>query len=60
MKSRVTKASMALTHNTGMMDVLRMNARVYAWSAPLNSETKLSYKVSYILIEELKGVWGKQ
>jgi len=26
------------------------------WSAPLNSETKLSYSVRYILNEELKGV----
>ena len=32
------------------------NARL--WSAPLNSETKLSYRVRYILIEELKGAWG--
>jgi len=31
-----------------------------AWSAPLNSETKLSYSVRYILNGELKGVWGEQ
>jgi CRISPR-associated protein Cas1 len=30
------------------------------WSAPLNSETKLSYSVRYILNGELKGVWGEQ
>ena len=28
------------------------------WSAPLNNETKLSYRVKYILRDELKGVWG--
>jgi CRISPR-associated protein Cas1 len=30
------------------------------WSVPLNSETKLSYSVRYILNGELKGVWGEQ
>ncbi len=28
------------------------------WSAPLNNETKLSYRVKYILRDELKGAGG--